>query len=313
MATFLQFQGRMPEPIVRFYYMTGEVLPLKIEAVRIVREMVKPRISDYQRFDASRDSYADIISALLVQPSPGFNRLIVVWRAEKLKKWDRILELLHERNEWNLYAIFVTDEDNPRDEEGPGVFQEFAEYGRLVECRPFSYQSMQEYVHSQLDISDEVVEDLLERCAFDTAHLINAIRILHLFDDITPELIQTVIKPQGEFEFAEAIWDDLSWALRCDISEKDIPKALGSLTLVLTRLAQAYEVGQRTTAKELADATAMPPFVAIEIMKLRNKVDRRRLPKLADLVAQADLLRRGGASKGLIEWLSVGFHVSKAA
>ena len=313
MATFLQFFSRHPEKHKRFYYISGDVLPLKIEAVKMIRDMVQPRITDRVRLDAKTDSYADIMSALHLQPISGHNRLVVIWNAEKIKDWSRITPLLYERREWNLYAVFVTNESNPRKEGGPNVYKEFADSGRLIECRSFTDKSLSEYIRLQLSVDEDTAYELMTRCAFDTTRIINAINILNLYDEVDLALVAELIQPQGEFELAEAIWDDLSWTLRCDIPSRDWPKMLGLLTLVITRLALAFEVGEHASARELAEATRMQPFIAVQVMKLRDKVKRRQLPLYADIVAQADFMRRGGAARGLLEWLACSWDMTSAA
>ena len=303
MATFLQFLNRWPEPSVRMHYISGEVLPLKVEAVNLIKEMVDPKVTDNIRLDAKKDSYADIISALYLQTLDGHNRLIVVWNADAIKNWSDILSLLYQTREWNLFAVFVSNESNPRKEGGPQVYKEFAEHGRLIECRELTDKSMTEFIRSRLDVDDDAAYELMSRCAFDTARVINAINILQLFDEVDTALITEIIQPQGEFELAEAIWEDPLWALRSNVSNRDWPKILGLLTLMLTRLALAFEVGERVTARDFAESTGIPAFAAIDIMKLKEKVGRRQLPFFADIVAQTDYMKRGGASRGLLEWL----------
>lgn len=312
MATFMQFVARYPEKHKRHYLLTGEVLPLKIEAVKMIRDMVQPGSMDHVRLDANTDSYADIMSALHLQALEGHNRLVVVWNADALSDWSKIMPLLYDRHDWNSYTVFISNEDNPRREGGPGVYKEFAELGRLVECRHFTDDTLSEFIQTRLKVDSDAAYELMSRCSFDTNNAINAINILSLFDNVDHARIAELIHPQGAFELAEAIWDDISWGLRCDVSAQDWPKILGLLTLVITRLAMAFELGERVTARELAEATGLEPFVAIQILRLKEKLPRRRLSVFADMVAQAELMRRGGASRGLLEWLVISFSVAKA-
>jgi len=262
----------------------------------------------FSTFVAGIDSDADILSSLL-QPSIVEDRHVtVVFNAEKITDWDRILPALKARVS-SRFFIAVSDADSVDKSKPVFKYLSSSSKAKLVECGKMADTDFIDWVESRLDISRSAARYLIDLSAGDSEWLLNAMKKLEVLDIfISRSTLDKIRLGSGNKPFKDAFitGDKKAVAERCaagDLTSFNIDDIISTImdAFLVNESLRSSSFDRRVlrdkTSMTMTQINQVKPIVRIfdrptvsrrltEIMKLETGLRQKNKYAIAALIAR---------------------------
>lgn len=182
-----------------FCFMYGDIPILlryeeKIEEIKRLNPEIPMKI-----FDASQGEGEFFLEAISVNSMFSSKELIVLKRAEKIKKLDNLLKIIGEYDLSKKEVIVVYEEElndfgKAVNEVGKKVLDLAKKNGEVIEARKATEKkALQNYIKKELDISDYNAEILFEMLGDDFFKVKNEVEKIKIFLDDKPFILEEII------------------------------------------------------------------------------------------------------------------------
>lgn len=300
----------------RFTWVCGQELVLVQEVKTTILGKLMPL--DAVSFTASLATETDIWMAAGALPSAAnYHRLVVVYDAQNLKRWQNLITLVeHSRELSHLYMVFVSSE--PGLTQVPGAEEDSkpvlaphlaalrdAAQGQLVVCSTPSYEDLIAWTKRQAPLSDNLAAYLLTRCggelsaARDTCIKIRTMEF--------PEISRSTIDELAVFEpavtFSDAlITGDKRTAMAALPDPYELGSVIGLLDSRLDMLAELHQAAaDGMSAADMHSRLHAPQFVIAKYRRYAGSYTETSVRHRRAILAVADAAFRQGARTGVAE------------
>lgn len=318
MATWAQWRVHADSGEVRkVTWVCGSERVLVEEVVDHVRATLACSDLDRACYDAGSTPDKEIWASInQYSLEPGAKRLTVVRDAEKIKRWQPMIEWLQEsRLTPNSYLLLVSNDTElpyvKKDGKTDGL-QPFAEAikarGHLVRCATPSEEALVGWVQRRVACSEDTAKYLLERSAGELGLVQSVGQKLALFPgEPSREIIDVLCVERPAEDFTEAIISGRKpKALSAleGLSERDYSKVIGLLDSRLDLLSKLHlALRRRMSMREIVSMKGVHVFIARPLIPYSKNYDPIRVRRCRQLLAVIDDALRSGARDGCMEAL----------
>jgi hypothetical protein len=330
-ATFAQWQSawrKSPKP-KQITWLCGSETVLKDHIADSIRHMLDVDAWSYLPLVVGEDSERSVWGALDEHPLGASQRLVLVQHADRLQRWDRLIDWVQHRTENpRTHVVLISDEerlartDPPFEERRKGVKEELLPHlaaisgkGPLIECRPFTQATAKHavtWVRSRLAMREAVAGHLLDRANGDLRLVRDTLsKMAVLGVEPTVSLVNTMLQAEPRDAFtASLIAMDKPAALRAleRIPESDYSRIIGLLDSDVEFARRIHDMLiEHKTPGEIARAVGNRGFLVHDVIPVAKHYNRKRVRSIRTLLAAVDGHYRQGIRDGLLESLVAGW------